>query len=61
MTAEPSCHYCGADYAEDEREAANRPGSADALARHLRTECPAVPERVRQSYERGCAYGNCER
>jgi hypothetical protein len=55
VTDATPCHYCGADYAEGRREA------ADALVEHLRSECPAVPERVRQSYERRCAYGNCDR
>lgn len=54
MAANARCHYCGSEYA------AGTSDTADVLRRHLRTECPAVPEVIRQEYGRSCAFGNCD-
>lgn len=53
VTAKRRCHYCERVYAEGDGDA------SAALARHLTEDCRAVPESIRQSYDRGCAFGTC--
>lgn len=51
-----TCHYCDRQFADASRASA----AHDLLVRHVRTECPAVPEPVRDRYRNRCPGGNCD-
>ena len=55
-TSNWECHFCGDTFAQK-----NQASKAHALlVRHIKHECPAVPEATRERYRGRCPGGNCD-